>query len=56
MASLIEAIDIKRKMFFEHEGAPYHCHVQPIIVSSGGSALRHPESMLNAKCSMHKGD
>jgi elongation factor P len=25
MASLIEAIDIKRKMFFEHEGAPYHC-------------------------------
>jgi elongation factor P len=22
---LIEAIDIKRKMFFEHEGAPYHC-------------------------------
>ncbi len=25
MASLIEAINIKRKMFFEHEGAPYHC-------------------------------
>jgi elongation factor P len=25
MAALIEAIDIKRKMFFEHEGAPYHC-------------------------------
>src|ERR671929_897632 len=25
MASQIEAIDIKRKMFFEHEGAPYHC-------------------------------
>src|SRR4030095_16763025 len=25
MASLIEAIDIKRKMFFEHEGAPFHC-------------------------------
>ncbi len=25
MASLIEAIAIKRKMFFEHEGAPYHC-------------------------------
>src|SRR5579872_6525239 len=25
MASLIEAIDIKRKMFFELEGAPYHC-------------------------------
>ena len=24
MPSLIEAIDIKRKMFFEHEGAPYH--------------------------------
>src|SRR5512134_1164754 len=25
MASLLEAIDIKRKMFFEFEGAPYHC-------------------------------
>ena len=25
MASLIEAIDIKRKTFFEFENAPYHC-------------------------------
>ena len=25
MARLIEAIDIKRKMFFEYEGAPCHC-------------------------------
>ncbi len=25
MSSLIEAISVKRKMFFEHEGAPYHC-------------------------------
>jgi elongation factor P len=25
MAGLIEAIDIKRKMYFEFEGAPYHC-------------------------------
>jgi len=25
MASLLEAISIKRKMFFEYEGAPYHC-------------------------------
>ncbi|PYR61555.1 MAG: elongation factor P [Acidobacteria bacterium] len=25
MAALIEAIAIKRKMFFEYEGAPYHC-------------------------------
>ncbi len=25
MASLIEAIDIKRKMFFEYEDAPFHC-------------------------------
>jgi elongation factor P len=25
MASLIDAIDIKRKMFFEFEDAPYHC-------------------------------
>src|SRR6476619_1688969 len=25
MAALTEAIDIKRKAFFEYEGAPYHC-------------------------------
>lgn len=25
MGSLIEAIDIKRKMFFEYDNAPYHC-------------------------------
>jgi elongation factor P len=25
MAALIEAIDIKRKMYFEFENAPYHC-------------------------------
>ncbi|HEX7140034.1 MAG TPA: elongation factor P [Vicinamibacterales bacterium] len=25
MAAKIEAIEIKRKMFFEFEGAPYHC-------------------------------
>ena len=25
MASLIEALGIKRKMYFEYEGAPYHC-------------------------------
>jgi elongation factor P len=25
MAGLIEAIEIKRKMFFEYDGAPYHC-------------------------------
>jgi elongation factor P len=25
MPALIEAIDVKRKMFFELEGAPYHC-------------------------------
>ena len=25
MAALIEAISIKRKMFFEYEDAPYHC-------------------------------
>jgi len=25
MAGQIEAIDVKRKMFFELEGAPYHC-------------------------------
>jgi len=25
MSGIIEAIDIKRKMFFEHEDVPYHC-------------------------------
>jgi elongation factor P len=25
MPALIEAIEVKRKMFFEYEGAPYHC-------------------------------
>ena len=25
MAALIEALEIKRKMYFEFEGAPYHC-------------------------------
>ena len=25
MAALLEAISIKRKMFFEHENTPYHC-------------------------------
>src|SRR4026209_2329166 len=25
MASLLEEIEIKRKMFFEYENAPYHC-------------------------------
>jgi elongation factor P len=25
MGGVIEAIDIKRKMFFEHEDTPYHC-------------------------------
>jgi elongation factor P len=25
MATLLEAIEIKRRMFFEHEGIPYHC-------------------------------
>lgn len=25
MAAQIDAIDIKRKMFFEHEGTPFHC-------------------------------
>jgi len=23
--ALLEAIEIKRKVFFEYEGAPYHC-------------------------------
>jgi elongation factor P len=25
MAGLIEAIDVRRKMFFEYEDAPFHC-------------------------------
>jgi elongation factor P len=25
MAALIDAIDVKRKMFFELDGTPFHC-------------------------------
>ena len=25
MAALLDAIDVKRKMFFELDGVPYHC-------------------------------
>src|SRR3954452_13146347 len=41
MASLIEAIEIKRKMFFEHEGAPYHCLDVDVSkpTARGGQAL-----------------
>lgn len=41
MASLIEAIAIKRKMFFEFEQAPYHCLGVDVSVPSarGGQTL-----------------
>ena len=43
MASLIEAIDIKRKMFIEYEGAPYHCLDVEISrpTARGGQTLVH---------------
>ena len=41
MASLLEAIDIKRKMFFEFEDAPYHCLDRDISTPTarGGQTL-----------------
>jgi elongation factor P len=41
MPSLIEAIDVKRKMYFEHEGAPYHC-IEVVVsrpTARGGQTL-----------------
>jgi len=41
MAALIEAIDVKRKMFFEYEDAPYHCRDVDISkpTARGGQTL-----------------
>src|SRR5258708_17305041 len=41
MAALIDAIDIKRKMFFELDGTPFHClDVEPNTpTASGGQTL-----------------
>ena len=43
MANLLEAIEIKRKMFFEHEGAPYHCLDVEVSkpTARGGQTLVH---------------
>jgi elongation factor P len=41
MAALIEAIDVKRKMYFELEGVPYHCLDKEISTPTarGGQTL-----------------
>jgi elongation factor P len=41
MAALIDAIDVKRKTFFEHEGAPYYCIESDISTPTarGGQTL-----------------
>lgn len=41
MAALIDAIDVKRKMFFEHEGVPYRCMEKEISTPTarGGQTL-----------------
>src|ERR1700750_1780666 len=41
MAGLIEAIDVKRKMYFEFEGVPYHCLDKEISTPTarGGQTL-----------------
>ena len=43
MAGLIEAIDVKRKMFFEYEAVPYHCLEVEISrpTARGGQTLVH---------------
>jgi elongation factor P len=38
MAALIDAIDIKRKMFFEHEGTPFHCLEAEVTTPSARGA------------------
>ncbi len=41
MAALIEAIEVKRKMYFEYEGVPYHCLDKDISTPTarGGQTL-----------------
>lgn len=41
MAALIDAIEVKRKMYFEHEGVPYHCLDKEISTPTarGGQTL-----------------
>src|SRR5262247_2217114 len=45
MATLIEAIDIKRKMFFEFENAPYNC----IDVEVSKPTARGGQTLVRAK-------
>ena len=47
MAALTDAIDIKRKMYFEHEGVPYHCLDKEISTPTarGGQTLKRPISI-----------
>jgi elongation factor P len=40
MSSVIEAIDVKRKMYFEFENAPYHCPRRGSIQTDGRVAAR----------------
>ena len=55
MAALIEAIDIKRKMFFEFENAPYHCldvEVSRPTARGGQTLVRiKMRNLLTAPCS-----
>jgi hypothetical protein len=63
MASLLEAIEIKRKMFFEHEGAPYHCldvEVSKPTARGGQTLVRArdtstPYFTFRAVCAAHLG-
>jgi peptidyl-prolyl cis-trans isomerase A (cyclophilin A) len=45
MASQMEAIEIKRKMYFEHEGAPYRCLEAEVSkpTARGGQTLVRPK-------------
>lgn len=45
MPALIEAIAIKRKMYFEHEGAPYHC----LDVSISSPTARGGQTLVRLK-------
>jgi elongation factor P len=49
MAALIDAIDIKRKMFFELDGTPFHCldvEVNTPTARGGQTLVRQMRNLL----------
>ena len=46
MAALLEAIEIKRKMFFELEETPFHCLDVEISTPTAGDKFKEPDLVL----------